>query len=158
MDIILFLFFIFKGEEYTSDATKKKVVAREMGPPCPCRRKCMTKIGEAASKIFHGFWDIGNFDAQNNYIFSCISTAPPKRSYPKKRKKEQSSRKITATYSVKVQGEVIQVCKAAFLSVHGLQKARGRVENIVQQVASGKEFVKTTGGAIKIIRNIHLKL
>lgn len=131
--------FIFKGQKYTSDATKKKIAVRELGPPCACRLKCMSRIKDAASTIFHCFWNIGNFDVHNNYISSCISISPPKCSYPKRRKKELSSRKNTATYSVKMQGEVIQVCKAAYLSVHGLQKSRVRMENIVQQVARGKK-------------------
>lgn len=63
-------------------------------------------------------------------MFGSIQAKPPKRRYPNKKKKEHTSRNAELTYTIKVNGSLINVCKIEFLAVHGLQNNRGRLKSI----------------------------
>lgn len=76
-------------------------------------------------------------------MFGCIKIHPKKRCYPKKTKKEVSSRNFSASYAVKINGEEITICKTEFLSIHGLQNSRGRLNAIVSAIANGATTPKS---------------
>lgn len=88
-------------------------------------------------QLFTKFWDLSSFDIQNSYLFGCIRAKNKKRSYKKKQKNNVSRRKFTADYLVNIGDEEIKICKTEFLSVHGLQKSRGRVERILKMKVGG---------------------
>ncbi|CAH1107442.1 unnamed protein product [Psylliodes chrysocephalus] len=93
---------------------------RILGSPCRCKKNCRQKLQGKEEEIFHSFWNMGNYDLQNAYLFSSIKSTYPKRRYRKKTKKEVSGRKCTILYHIKVNGEDITVCKAGFFAVYGL--------------------------------------
>lgn len=131
------------GQEYTSLKTKKRIKAREMGPPCDCKNKCREKLSNTHEIIFNKFWDLGSFDLQNFYLFGCIHVRNKNRSYKKKQKRQESSRNITADYTVTVQGQSVKICKVEFMRVHGLQNSRGRVNRIVKMKSQGSVVPET---------------
>ncbi|GBM78003.1 hypothetical protein AVEN_230096-1 [Araneus ventricosus] len=57
------------GEEYTYLDTRITVVpARQIGEPCSCQ--CLSKIGQDnVQRIFNAFWELGNYDLQNSYLY-----------------------------------------------------------------------------------------
>lgn len=131
-----------EGREYFSDFSKKKICGRVLGPSCTCKENCRSKLNNKEVEIFNKFWDLGSFDIQNAYLFGCIKINTKKRCYPKKTKRQISSRKFTASYTVKVNGMDVRICKTEFMSIHGLQSSRGRLNNIVTQVAEGSTTPK----------------
>ena len=101
-----------------------------VGTACTCPKKCRSKLQGTESGIFHSFWDLGSWDAQNPYLFSSMKIGEVKQKYPKKTKSQESNRKCTIQYTGKVNCNEVSLCKVEFLAVHGLQNSRGRVENI----------------------------
>ena len=106
------------GLAYTSYATKKEMAARKVGTRCTCSKDCFTVLGrEQIDGIFDAFWKIGNYDSQNQYLQSLIREEKPKR----KRTTAEVSRRIrTCHYFVKVAYRDVEVCRHAFLSIHGI--------------------------------------
>nr|XP_022910779.1 uncharacterized protein LOC111421817 [Onthophagus taurus] len=125
------------GQQYTSDKTKKTVAARELGPPCECKKRCREKLDGNENRIFNEFWNLGSWELQNGYLFGCIAIAKKKRSYKTRQKRQESSRTSNAIYSVNANGQTVNVCKTEFLNVHGLQKSKGRLNNIVSKKIRG---------------------
>lgn len=121
------------GQNYKSDSTNKIIEAREIGPPCTCKNKCREKLEECYTEIFQTFWDLGSYNLQNSYLYGCIQVQPKKRSYRKKQKKQESSRKCTARYMVNVNGRNTKICKTEFINVHGLQLSKGRINRLVSK-------------------------
>ncbi|XP_069670818.1 uncharacterized protein [Periplaneta americana] len=134
-----------EGQWYTSDTTNELVSGRTVGPPCTCKRNCRSQLQGTEESIFNSFWNLKEYDIQNQYLFSCLRGVPKKRSYPKKTKKQSSSRRLSVTYHVKVNSVDIQICKTEFLAVHGLQNSRGRIYNIIKQIANGNSVAKPDG-------------
>ena len=67
------------GKEYLSSYTQQQVPARVVGPPCRCN--CFDRVGPAnINDIFENFWNIGNYDLQNNYLSKLVSSTVVKRS------------------------------------------------------------------------------
>lgn len=115
---------------------------RELGSPCRCQKNCRSKLNNSHENIFTKFWDLGSYDLQNSYLFGAIRVEKKKRSYKKKQKRQESSRQFTAQYIVNVDGRDVKVCKVEFMSIHGLQNCRGRIDHIVK--------MKTTGAVVPI--------
>lgn len=67
------------GRMYISDKTGKSVAAKILGPRCMCKNKCWARIEEYKEEIFHSFWDLGDFNSQNNYLLSNIKMEPVQR-------------------------------------------------------------------------------
>ncbi|CAH0558686.1 unnamed protein product [Brassicogethes aeneus] len=130
------------GYSYES-SRGKNVIDRKIGSPCKCKRKCRELLHGREGHIFNTFWDLGTYKEQNMYIFGSIKAIPKKRSYKKKTKRQESSRKVTYQYFVKVDGVDIQLCKQEYLSVHGLQKSSKRVRLICSQIAEGRTVPKS---------------
>lgn len=124
------------GQEYVTK-TKKTVKARELESSCTCKNKCREKLNNTHETIFTKFWGLGSYDLQNSYLFGCIRVEKKKRSYKKKQKRQESSRKFTAQYTVNIDGYDVKICKVGFMSVHGIQNSRGRVDHIVNMKTSG---------------------
>ncbi|CAG9763534.1 unnamed protein product [Ceutorhynchus assimilis] len=116
----------------------KTVLDRKIGPSCNCKKKCRERLLGKETDIFNSFWNLGNYKAQNTYLFGSIKAVPKKRSYKKKIKRRESSRKVTYQYFVKVNGIDIQLCKQEFLASHGLQKSSKRVRLICNQISDGR--------------------
>lgn len=114
----------------------KSVKARELGPPCKCKNNCRQSLQAREEEIFKAFWDLGDYHKQNMYLFSNMKSKPKMRCYPKKTKRNESARKVTIEYSVKVNGQDVKVCKREFLAVHGLQDSKRRVELLWGQMSS----------------------
>ena len=56
-----------RGEEYTSQSTKKMVKVRKVGAPCTksCPDLCFNKVGmDNVQVILKAYWDLANYDAQ----------------------------------------------------------------------------------------------
>lgn len=95
-----------------------------MGPPCSCKRHCRTLLKGTEQATFAAFWDFGDYEKQNIYLFSTMKMIKKKRSYKKKQRRQESARKFTFEYLVKVDGMEIKICKQEFLSIHGLQNSK----------------------------------
>ncbi|XP_049764968.1 uncharacterized protein LOC126094559 isoform X3 [Schistocerca cancellata] len=89
--------------------------------------------------------DIGDFNAQNTYLMSCMKMEPKKWSYPKKTSKKISSRDVTFSYNVRVCGIEVMICKEAFVRFHGLQIHARRVRNLQHQMKQGFAVPKEDG-------------
>lgn len=61
---------------------------------------------------------------------------PVKRRYSNK--KEDSRRNNTVQYTVLKDSCKVDVCEIAFLHIHGLHKARGRIEILVKKICNGQ--------------------
>ena len=104
------------GEEYETTISRRRVVARKIGPPCS--DGCFVKLGmPAIEEVFKAYWAIGDYNMQNSYIQGCMREVPIKR---KRTTKEISSRRCNYTYIVRYQDMVVQVCRKAFISIHGI--------------------------------------
>ncbi|KAG0730012.1 hypothetical protein GWK47_029170 [Chionoecetes opilio] len=108
-----------QGRPYVSRATGKEIHGRAMGPPCNCKKKCWSKVEIGASEIFSAFWDMGNFDEQNVYLYGNISIKPVSRHYVK----GSNRRTYTFTYWCKVRGKHVEVCKEMFMVFMGYKIA-----------------------------------
>lgn len=131
-------YFRDQGRPYVSRATGKEIKGRVMGQPCNCKKKCWSKIELGANEIFSAFWDMGNFDEQNVYLYGNISIKPVSRHYVK----GSNRRTYTFTYWCKVRGKHVEVCKEMFMGVHGLQNSRGRIGNLMKQMKAGNLLPK----------------
>lgn len=75
------------GQEYTSLKTKKRIQARELGPPCDCKKKCREKLTNTHESIFNKFWD---FLTYKILIFLAASKYVKKIGLTKKSKSDRS--------------------------------------------------------------------
>ena len=102
--------------------------------PCGCALKCFDKISQDQRKcLFTGFWESSNFDVQNSYLCGCVRVMKAKRKYTKA---ATSRRKYTRMYFVKNGAISEEVCKAAFLGIHGISS--GRLDRAIQaQIKTG---------------------
>ena len=107
-----------------------------IGPPCTCKEKCFTKLGEMRIKnIFEYFNNIEDKKLKTAYLQNIIICQPVKR----KRKKEENKRKFHSTYTVEFHEEKFIVCKTAFVSIHGITK--WRVEAAIQSKCQEKDTI-----------------
>jgi len=131
------------GQEYErSDGHIQS--GRQLGPACSCRRKCTNKLTEAhCERVFNDFWALGDFSQQNAFLFGQIKSLAPLR---RRVQAEYSRRQLTYVLYVKdCNGVDVRVCKQAFLSIFGLNNCRGRVENIISDIAAGKSVPSVDG-------------
>ena len=120
------------GVEYFSIASKKVVPARKVGPMC--KDGCFAKIGiENIEEIHKGFWGIGNYDKQNEYLMRCISEVKFKRKYTKK---DISKRPAKLVYKVTHASTDYEVCRDGFMSIFDIK--RGKLDLIVRKMRKSK--------------------
>lgn len=111
--------------EYTS-VTGKTYNKREIGEDCKCPKNCYVRLCEGDKDIvFNEFWKYGNYDLQNLYWHGRIKTSKVKHRYTKSG--DESRRNNTMSYTILKNTEEVNVCKKAFINIHGLQKSRGRI-------------------------------
>ena len=135
------------GQEYLS-RTGHICEARTLGPSCKCRRQCFDILSESHCEFLcNQFWNLGDFSTQNAYLFGQIKSYRPMRRRPLHVVSGNDYRKqYSFAYYVKSASEGdIRVCKEAFLNVHGLQKSRGRLENILTDIVNGSGVPKGDG-------------
>nr|CAH7762462.1 unnamed protein product [Callosobruchus chinensis] len=89
-----------KSAVLSSQPLKKKSKAHLVG-----KRNCRTLLQGMENKIFNEFWDAGDYNKQNVYIYHSMEELPKKRPYPKKTKKTESSGNSTFNYFVKLAGQ-----------------------------------------------------
>lgn len=105
-----------------------------LGPACVCKQKCRSKLDGKEEEIFYKFWNLGPRYIQNKYLFGCIKVKPAMATVFKLERLYRS-KTINASYSVKVNGNDVKICKIEFMSIHGLP--RGRLDSIVSQISRG---------------------
>ena len=101
------------------DANSKN---NKIGPPCTCKGKCFTKVGETGIKaIFEKYYETADEKLQTTYIQKMVTRQPTK---TKVTKKDVHSRNFSSTYTVEFHQNKYIVCKQAFLSIHGIKRRR----------------------------------
>lgn len=132
------------GKAYVS-VKGKAVPARVLGGNCDCKFKCFAKITNPES-IFNGFYSIDGKNQQDTYLPGLIECNPVTRRRISVREDEDSSVKArhnTFTFHVLDGAERIRVCKAAFISIHGITYCR--VQRICKLLSEGKAPVDKRG-------------
>jgi hypothetical protein len=99
-----------QGASHTSDTTGRNIPGCKVGPRCKCKRnKSWSLLRGGKPQIFINYWNLGDFNIENVYLFSCVKATRPKQVYPKKRSKSESSRRSsTFSYHAKVEGSDIR--------------------------------------------------
>lgn len=127
-----------RGEAYITSTGKlhgRKVYQDE---PCECRHRCIPALGtpETRQHVFDSFWSLASFTRQNAYIARMVTLAP----LSQRRTSATLSRTYSRVYSVPLEdgNEAVQVCKLAFLRLHGV--SNGRVDRVLQAVACQSPF------------------
>lgn len=123
------------GQQYINSSGVLHI-AKTVGPDCNCKRKCFELVKEEhRDNICKSFWNLGNFNSQNAYLYGNINSYNPLRRYTAS---AESRRQTSFSYHVtNADGTTARVCKQSFLSFHGLHQNRGRLGNIQKQIASG---------------------
>lgn len=133
---------ISKGEEYIN-VTGKLIRAREVQPPCDisCRSKCFNKLTEEnRHKIFYGFYNKLTTREQK-WGFICRHVKQQDKSTNAENKtRRQHSRK----YTLRVNGEDIQVCKTMFLAT--LDIGEGMVETACRKTSESGQLTPDKRG------------
>ena len=125
------------GQRYVS-TTGKVCEARKLGHGCSCRKRCFETLTENHCQfICSQFWKLGDFNQQNAYLFGQIKCYRPIRRRPESNGTDLRKQYSYAYYVKSASDGDIRICKEAFLSIHGLQKCRGRLENILTQMVAG---------------------
>ena len=110
------------GQAYIGRRSQKYVAARIVGPECNCH--CFNKVGrDNVKEIFDNFWNISNYDLQNNYISKLVTSIDVKRCRIKNR---PSRIKRSINYTIIYNNTVHKVCRIAFYHIHGITEKRVR--------------------------------
>lgn len=110
------------GESYASHYTKKRVLAKTLGMSCGC--PCWQKLNdEQRNEVFSTFWSLKSYNSQQHYVQGCID----QENFERKRKIGISTRPYKYTYKVRTRFNNIQVCRKAFISLHGIGDKRLRL-------------------------------
>ena len=54
------------GHSYINK-NQTQIAAREIGPPCKCRKRCRQLLLGKENEIFQAFWDLADYNKQNIY-------------------------------------------------------------------------------------------
>lgn len=114
-----------------SDVMKKlRATTHEIGEDCKCFRfKCFEVVSpEERQRIISNFNQLGEYNAQNQYLSGLISVVPVQRRRNRKDDSEASFHCSSYCYRVRAHvGGILQdvnVCHKAFLSLHGISNSR----------------------------------
>lgn len=77
---------------------------------------------------------MSDFNLQNSYLFGCVELVTVKRRYGND--PNASRRKHTFMFKIKLDGQSLRLCKKSFLSIHGLQKSRGRMAYVIKSLVN----------------------
>ena len=118
------------GKEYTSSEGKIKP-ARQMKSGCgKCRFKCSTNISEEERQtIFSSYWDLSNYERQRDFL--CHSV----RENETKPGEKANKRDVARTYTLRVKGRNIRVCKTFLLDT--LSIGRKTVDVALKKCCNG---------------------
>ncbi|KAJ8978216.1 hypothetical protein NQ317_002036 [Molorchus minor] len=122
-----------KGKEYVT--LKGKIVGpRQTGPPCGCRNRCTEKFDEdEKDRIISDLYNGRPKDEQDAHLQSLIECVQINRRRPRKTDTEARLRISNFHYYMWKGDERIQVCKQAFVSLHGTNaKAVQRLSNLLR--------------------------
>ena len=121
-----------KGAPYTTYSGGQKPGKQLASLSCHCSYRCRDIREEERLRIFQEFYDLGNHDAQNKYLYGLISTADVKR----RTTKSTRPRAHTIVYQVRLaDGSRKRVCKKSFCDLHVIGKRR--VEKLVEKMSLG---------------------
>nr|XP_045592777.1 uncharacterized protein LOC123754423 isoform X1 [Procambarus clarkii]XP_045592778.1 uncharacterized protein LOC123754423 isoform X1 [Procambarus clarkii]XP_045592779.1 uncharacterized protein LOC123754423 isoform X1 [Procambarus clarkii] len=128
------------GAAYLTASGKLKKEKFYDDKECGCKYKCIPEMGteESRKRIFNSFWKLADFTKQNMDIAQKVMLVPIIQ------KDEKVIEKFTRTYTriynvqLKPGGELVRVCKMAFLQLHGI--SNGRVDRVLQAVACQSPF------------------
>ena len=100
---------------------------------CRCNLHCSSNVARSErERIFREFYQLGNHDSQNKYLYGLIERTMPKRKVPS----AKTSRVNSFVYRLRLSnGNHVQICKQTFCQVHGIGKRR--VENLCTAMTSG---------------------
>lgn len=108
-----------QGKSYVSKVAKKKkdVEARSLKPSCTCRAKCFEKLSnEVRQSIFDNFWsECNNWEQRRQYVADRVTKTIKLRTRVNS-SFEVDKRKFNYNYSLKVNDNIINVCKVMFLN------------------------------------------
>jgi len=84
-----------------------------------CRLRCSTRLEkDERANIFSEFYKL-NAEGQNSQLFGCMQFSQPKTVILD----AQRRRDIAVKYTVLMNTSVVQVCKKAFMSLHGISQS-----------------------------------
>lgn len=120
-----------------SEVRKKiNLMSHVMGDDCKCRMKCFDLVPDVVKRsVLKGFNLMESSDYQDSYICGLISVLPINRRRPRN---GQESNLKKATYKYRVRGVVegqlkdFDICRSAFLAMHGIGKKR--LERLVKSL------------------------
>lgn len=114
-----------------SDVMKKlRATTHEVGDDCKCFRfKCFEVVSsEERQRIITNFNQLGEYNAQNQYLSGLITVVPVQRRRNRKDESEASFHSSSYCYRVRahVDGTLqdVSVCHKAFISLHGITNRR----------------------------------
>lgn len=123
-----------KGKSYSTYVGKSKLAKEIADLTCSCPYNCSKNVEEAEHhRIFQEFYQLGDHDAQNKYLYGLISIVGVKRQAKQSRSQH---RQHTIVYKVRLaDGSHKQVCKKSFCDLHAIGKRH--VEKLVEKVTQG---------------------
>ncbi|PSN30074.1 hypothetical protein C0J52_27802 [Blattella germanica] len=125
-----------RGLQYVSLKTHKVVPAKIRGRGCACAVKSETAnlkwceyhklTDEVKDKLFTEFYKLGDYNAQNAFLFGLVFRRQCNRIYEfKRRQSDESRRKFSFMYSVKdANGDTVRVCAKAFCDIFAISRKR----------------------------------
>ena len=117
------------------------VAAKKVGKDCRCSLKCFERVTqERHENVFRGFWELGDWTAQNAFLCGSVKVTSVKRRYKKKDKSLLHSRRnYSRQYYININnhGLSIRVCKRAFFAIYAISNGRlSRALSKMQSVGS----------------------
>lgn len=114
------------GKSYTNRSGKIKEERHvDFSKNCnilKCKLKCQEKVSrEDQRKLCAAFWDIGNDSGQKLYLRDTIHQQA---SNKRNRKSFVGKRSSQRTFTLQVDGSIIQVCKQFYLTTHAISHSR----------------------------------
>ena len=122
-----------KGASYATYKGEQKPAKELASLTCRCPYRCSTDINdEDRQRIFQEFYQLGDHDSQNKYLYGLISSVGIKRHTCGSTR----PRNHTIVYKVRLaDGSPRQVCKKSFCDIHVIGKRR--VEKLVDKLSVG---------------------
>lgn len=136
----------------TEVSKKLNLQSHTVGPDCNCKRfKCFQNIPEQArAKVIQNFNLLSSINEQNSYLCGLIVIQEIHNRRPRLDETNANLRDASYSYRVRVLDDGIvkevQVCRQAFLSIHGIGKKKLEVL---------QKGLKLTGSAPKDMRGKH---
>ena len=131
-----------KGKEYetvSKSGEKRTFAAKQLGKDCRCPLKCFERVTQERREIvFGGFWELGDWTAQNAFLCGSVKVTSVKKRYAKKGETSLHSRRnYSRQYYINDNGMSTRVCKKAFLAIYAISSGRlSRALSKMQSVGS----------------------